>query len=173
MKSRIVLVIDVESIGLHGQGYAVGAVLLNGREEISAFRYACPPGNANGSDFDRKWVSENIPEIPCTHDAPFGVEEAFWGQWERIKKAHPDAVMAAECGWPVEANFLEACIQNDEPNRRFAGPYPLHEIASFMEAAGMDPMASYPYEAGEQKHDPLADARQSSRLLLEALRRIL
>ena len=46
-----------------------------------------------------------------------------------------------------------------------------HEIASFMQAADMDPMATYEREESEKPaHEPLADARQSARLLATALR---
>jgi hypothetical protein len=56
---------------------------------------------------------------------------------------------------------------------RQLGPYPLHEIASFMTAAGMDPMATYARLPDElPKHHPLADARQSARLLWLAVSRI-
>ena len=41
-----------------------------------------------------------------------------------------------------------------------------------MLCAGMDPMATYDRLPAElPRHDPLADARQSARLLVEALRR--
>lgn len=167
-----VLVFDVESIGLHGEGYAVGATLLN-TETLTreySFWLACPPEAAKGAKSDRKWIYENVPHIPFTHETPKEVREAFWDQWQRRKADFPDLVMAAECAWPVEANFLSSCIAGDPEARRFKGPYPLHEIASFMQAAGFDPMATYDRGPDElPKHDPLADARQSARLLSQSL----
>lgn len=168
-----ILVIDVESIGLHGEAYAVGGCVLHvdSGEITDGFRYAIDPHDAKGAKSDREWVSQNIPEIPQSHDTPEGMRFIFWFEWQRLKTIYgDDLVMAAECGWPVEANFLEACIKDDEEDRRFKGPYPFHEIASFMQAAGMDPMATYERLASEEpKHCPLADARQSARLLHLAL----
>ena len=82
------------------------------------------------------------------------------------------AEMAAECLWPVEARFLSACIA-DDARRLPTAPYPIHEIASVMLSAGMDPMGTYERTPSEMpRHNPLADARQSARLLVEALARI-
>ncbi len=79
--------------------------------------------------------------------------------------------MAAECLWPVEARFIHDCI-TDDAQRLSAAPYPFHEIASVMLASGMDPMATYNRTPSEMpRHNPLADARQSARLLSEALSR--
>lgn len=44
------------------------------------------------------------------------------------------------------------------------------DVASVRLAAGLDPLASAPRLDGElPAHDPLRDARQSARLLIEAL----
>ena len=163
-------VFDVESIGLHGQHYAVaGGVFIEGKE-VTSFCYACNPSYAVGEIADRNWCKANIPPIPIGMRTPRDVSEAFWHQWLIAKDSHPNIVMAAECGWPVEARFLNYCVDLGQGTRNWEGPYPLHEIASFMAAAGMDPMATYDRLENElTKHHPLADARQSARLLHEAL----
>jgi len=83
--------------------------------------------------------------------------------------------MAAECGYPVETNFLRLCdsfIPIHGVNE-FEGPYPLHDIASIMLAAGMDPMKTYERLPDESpKHDPLCDVKQSARLMYEAFDKI-
>jgi len=82
------------------------------------------------------------------------------------------AVLAADVPWPVEARFLAQCI-DDEPGRKWDGPYPLIDIASVRLAAGLDPLASVERLAEElPQHDPLCDARQSGRLLVEAIQRM-
>lgn len=170
--SQFVLVFDVESVGLHGEAYAVAGVVTEvGGSSVNShpFCFSCPPEAASGTDADRKWIAENVPPIRVTHQTPKEVRDAFWKLWRGLKAGTTDLAMAAECGVPVESNFLSACIADDFEFRAWEGPYPLHEIASFMAAAGMDPIASYPYEEGETKHDPLSDARQSARLLNMAL----
>lgn len=167
---RSFFVIDVESIGLHGEAFAVagGVYLENGAAQWE-FRYACHRDMANGADSDREWVNANVPHIEVTHASPLQMRNAFWSAWEKAKAAK--AEMAAECLWPVEAGFVQQCVRDDEDNRRFSGPYPFHEISSYMVAAGMDPMATYDRTPSEEpKHDPLADARQSARLLATALK---
>ena len=77
--------------------------------------------------------------------------------------------MAADCCWPVEANFLAQCIA-DNKQRTGDGPYPLLDVSSFLVATGSDPLKQYPRLPNElPAHNPLADARQSARLLRTCL----
>lgn len=169
-----ILIIDVESIGLHGTGYAVaGEVYIGGvAQPDSDFVFACDITWEPGHPDDKGWVIANIPQLPDNCESPYWTRNAFWVRWEKLKSSYPGIIMAGECIWPVEAKFLEECILDKkyDRSRTFAGPYPFHEIASFMLAAGMDPMATYDRLPAElPKHDPLADVRQSARLLYEAL----
>ena len=152
MKSFFIF--DVESIGLHGEGFAVagGVYLENGAPQWE-FKFACLPEDAAGNADDREWVRDNVPVFDITHRSTKQMRGAFWNEWKKAEKS--GAEMAVECGWPVEAKFLEQCVA-DKPERNWEGPYPLHEIASFMVAAGMDPMAKYDREPSEMPpHDPL------------------
>jgi hypothetical protein len=177
------MVFDVESIGLHGEGYAVGWVVLDADgKELDARREACPPAQARGYESGRNWVRLNCPPLPETRATPADIRKEFWAAWAAWKAK--GAALVGDCGWPVEARFLAACVDDVRPTTRsgasiaesprdFQGPFPLHELATFMLAAGMDR-----FNRGERRpeelpeHDPLADARQSARLLREALRRL-
>ena len=163
-------VFDVESVGLHGEGFAVaGGVYVNGSAQ-SEFCFCCPPEEAAGDADDREWIKENVPAIPITHRHPAAVREAFWAEWTKAKEQYPTITMAGECIWPVEAGFVEACVKQEIQDRKWAGPYPFHDIASMMLAAGMDPMATYERLPAElPAHNPLGDARLSARLLAMAL----
>ena len=160
------MVIDVESIGLHGQHYAVGWVVLdaqNGEEKESGY-FACPPQHASGAEKDREWVRKNAPELPTTHRSPLEITNDFCGLWNRLRKQYEGISMAADCSYPVETNFLDRCSGND-----FEDPYPLFEISSILFADGKDPTGTYPRLHNElPKHHPLHDARQSGRLLTES-----
>lgn len=167
-------VFDVESVGLHGEGFAVagGVYLANGAAQWE-FCYACPIDEAKGDDEGRKWVKENVPTLDVTHRLPIGIRDAFWLDWLKAKAQYPEIVMAVECGWPVEARFLCAVIDDEPEDRRWKGPYPLQEVASYLAAAGMNPMATYERTPSEMPaHNPLTDARLSARLLSEALARM-
>jgi len=161
-------VFDVESIGLRGEGFAVaGGVYLSNGSAQSEFCFCCPAERAEGLQSNRDWVCNNVPRLETTHRDTFGIRMAFWKAWENAKES--GAQMAADCLWPVEARFLQDCIRDDAA-RIPTAPYPIHEIASVMLAAGMDPMKTYPRLPSEMpRHNPLADARQSARLLSEAI----
>ena len=162
------MVFDVESIGLHGDGYAVGYVVIQDGNEVESGMFACPASKANGADSDRLWVYENIPQIAPDSPDPLAVRENFWCRWMEWKAK--GALLAADCAWPVEARFLAACVDASPDERRFSGPYPLVEISSVMMAVGQDPMKTHARLESEMPvHNPVADARQSARLLLEAI----
>jgi len=163
-------VFDVESIGLHGEGFAVaGGVYINGAAQYE-FQFCCPESEAAGEDEDREWIKKNVPVMEITHRYPGGIREAFWTEWEKAKARYPGIIMTGECIWPVEAGFVATCVKQCLPERKWLGPYPFHDIASIMLAVGMDPMGEYGREPSElPKHNPIADARQSARLLTLAL----
>jgi len=164
-------VFDVESIGLHGQAFAVGGVITDraGAEYLS-YEFYCDPLLARGAHDDMRWVRENVTTGGTEKPTPDDVRQEFWEVWRRAQQLFPDIVMVAECAWPVEARFLIDCIADDPVVRNWKGPYPLHDVASVMLAKGMDPMATYERLPNElPAHNALADARQSARLLIQAL----
>jgi hypothetical protein len=164
-----ILVIDVESIGLHGEPFAVAGAVFIGDVEKESFCIAIPRDIANGKIEDREWVNANVPHLECqTFTTLRALCTEFGYRLELLHRTYPNLIVAAECGYPVEANFLEWCgIDSVSP---FNAPYPLHDIASFMLLAGMDPLVTYPRRPNEEpKHHPLCDVRQSARLMYEAI----
>jgi hypothetical protein len=164
------MVFDCESVGLHGESFAVGYVVVDRTgKRLMEHIYACPPDAAKGDDEGRAWISENLPKFRADCPDPTLVRVRFWLDWMVWKER--GALLIADCAWPVEARFLAACVDDfpNDPDRPWQGPYPLHELASFMVAAGMDPHATYDRLPDEPQHDPLGDARQSARLLIQAL----
>lgn len=170
------MVFDVESVGLHGDGFAYGFVIIDeaGREIASGFGGCDPERAESNRDPDgRAWVGENIPDYVQRggSSSPSAVRDGFWQAWLQWKAS--GAVLVADCAWPVEARFLAACIDDDPEVRRWQGPYPLHDVATARLMAGLDPLATVERLPNELPiHDPLADARQSARLWIEALRAI-
>lgn len=169
---KFVFSIDAESIGVHGEAYAIAGGVYELSKDLKVceeFCFSCYSDEADGDFDDRKWVSENIPPIKVTHNSPKEIRTAFWRKWKQIKGNYPDIAMVAETAWPVEARFLIDCVKDDK-TRKWEGPYPLHDISSFLAAAGKDPMANYERLPNElPKHDPLADVRQSARLLWQVV----
>lgn len=166
---KLYMVFDVESVGLHGEGFAVGYVVVNGNgERLEENAFACPPDNARGEHKSRLWVMDNVPAMEYSNQTPSGVRNAFWLRWLHWKAK--GALLVADCNWPVEARFLAACVDDSTVWREWEGPYPLHDLASILLARKCDPLATNPRLPDEvPEHHPLNDARQSARLLLEAL----
>lgn len=164
----IYLVFDVESDGLHGEGFAVGWCVVGHDGETLADGIHVAPLRTPSA---RNWVLEHVmPVLPArTRSSTVALRTSFWELWADWRDQ--GAQLAADVPWPVEARFLLDCIR-DEPERGGYGPYPLIDIASVRLGAGLDPLADEPRLASElPHHNPLADARQSARLLLEALKR--
>lgn len=166
----ITFAFDVESIGLHGEGFAVGWCLhQDGTYLHRSGVIACSPSVARGTDANREWVRVNVPEIKATEATPAAVRNAFWQTWIEAKGfadgRNEAIIMLADCGWPVEARFLSACVDDDPDAREWHGPYPLHDLATYLLAAGCNPTGHYERRPEEMPvHDPLADARQAARI---------
>ena len=173
-KPSTYFVFDVESVGLHGEGFAVGVAIMDaatGEIEQTAI-WCCSPLTAKGYADDYEWVNKNVDlsdvMLSRVLPSPKEVRKAFWDYWLYWKVN--GAVMAADVAWPVEARFLAACVDDNPVHEKWQGPYPLIDIASVRHAAGFDPLALEERREDElPAHNPLADARQSARLLHEAL----
>lgn len=164
-------VFDVESVGLHGEGFTVGWVVVSTTHEkpIETARLACPMEKAAGDDAGRLWVEHNCPLFEATHATPKEMRADFWKAWRAWAGSH-DALMVADCAWPVEARFLLDCIRDDQSERQWNGPYPLLDLSSILLASGLDPAGRYERQPDElPEHDPLCDARQTARLFLKHL----
>jgi hypothetical protein len=164
------MVFDVESVGLHGEAYAVGWVVVNN----AGYEIACGKVNASlegarGTAEGMSWAEKNAkPELPLASSTR-EVRRLFWEAWTYWKAQ--GAVLAADCPWPVEARFLIQCVEDNFPASEWQGPYPFIDVASVLFARGLDPLATETRLENELPiHDPLADARQSARLLMKALR---
>lgn len=174
------LVFDVESIGLHGEAFAVGFVVVepaNEWQEVLSGLYSCPIEAARGLHSDYVWVKDHVRiHLPSEYraverlpvDTPSLVRAGFWGIWREW--AERGALLCADTPWPVEANFLSQCIDDLSPTANWEGPYPLIDITSICKAVGLESIERLPGELPE--HNPLQDARHSVRCLRLALERV-
>lgn len=171
MEQKYYFVLDVESIGLHGEGFAFGYVVIDDKgDEVEFSSSSFDSMLARGTPADHEWVTKNVPALCFSHTTAARLRTGFWNVWGHWQSQ--GAVMCADVAWPVEARFLAACI-DDDPRRAEQAPYPLLDITSILFAAGIDPLASHPRLDHEMPaHNPLNDARQSARLLAKALRKL-
>lgn len=161
----------MESVGLHGPSFAVGAVVVDRSGiELDSFYASYAVNVQHTLDEDGEWVKANVMPVlyGITHGDCVTMMESFWAKW--LVWREQDAVMAADCAWPVETNFLSNCVSLSREERKMQGPYPLLDISSVLFAAGIDPTPTFNRQRGELPiHNPLCDARQSARILIETL----
>jgi hypothetical protein len=157
MKRRMVF--DVESVGLHGDGWAVGYVLLVGDQVVDKVWAWCNPDNAAGTSEGREWVKKNCrwardgldpavaSELGLTAGRrflwPSEVRQWFWETW--LNQASQGAELWCDVPWPVEARFLAVCVEDKRSDqvscrelgktpREFEGPFPLFDVRSYVES---------------------------------------
>lgn len=166
------MVFDVESIGLYGEGYAVGWVCIDkkGKEQKCGY-LACPSDNAIGADEGRIWIRENVDiHLPePNRETPKEVRKDFWDEWVRLKNEGYELV--ADVSWPVESNFLLACVWDNYENRKDLAPYPLHDVRNFYNFTNLAIELSKLERIGKElpQHNPIADARFSAKQWVKAL----
>ena len=109
------MVWDVESVGLHGEGFAVGWVVLLGAEEVSAHWIACPPDEAKGSKKDsdlwrRMWhfFNFNRDEFASHYHKRSNSETAF----AMIKAKFGSSVRAKTFTAQVNEVYLKVLCHN-------------------------------------------------------------
>ncbi|MEX5636777.1 hypothetical protein [Parafrankia sp. FMc2] len=154
-----IFAVDAETNGLYGPVWAIGAVVLDPETGLvqSVFRGQISPGEVT-DDWTRKHVAPvvNLPRYPGRAD----LLEAFWGFWEGYR-GEERAAAVADVGAPVEAGLFRACVERRPAVRSDRGPYPLHELASALWMAGLDPDINRREFCGRPDltpHDPVADA---------------
>lgn len=166
-KDTALLSIDVESNGLHGAAFAVGAVLIKADGKIlDEFMARCPIEG----DVD-KWVKDNVLKpmkgFEQTHGDSRSMRDDFW-QWYKVAKAKSDYVLV-DNGYPVEARFLLNCQDDDLDERYWDHPFPLLDLSSMLLQVGLKPLSvRYQFVTDELngdeilQHNPRFDAYVSA-----------
>lgn len=165
-----ILSLDVESNGLHGEPFAVGAVVFDA-ETLTVVDQFAGRAEVNGSVdlFVLKHVLDAVKPLTKYQNARY-LRAAFWSWY---KAAGFEAVFA-DVGYPVETRFLSLCQKEMEDF--WDGPYPLHEVGTLLLVAGVDPdvnreayIADFKLEQEFVAHNPLDDALVSAYCVAKAL----
>lgn len=170
-----ILSFDVESNGLHGEAFAVGAVLIKANETIiDEFTGRSPiTGQVD------VWVKENvlpvITDMPEDYPDTKALRTAFW-QWYKGAKAAADYILVNN-GYPSEARFLIASQDDDLNDRADEHPFPLLELGSLLLQVGVRPLAPKKLFVAEklkgntdQQHHPRYDAWVAALAAIKALK---
>ena len=157
--------VDAETNGLYGDVWAIGAVVLSpDGKMVDSFS-----GQVENPVITDQWVLTNIvPYVSLPkYKSARELRDAFWSFWMKNKAT---CLAIADYAYPVESNLFRLCI-NDDVSRTWDGPYPLHEVATLLYAAGIDPNISREEFSGMYhltKHNPLDDAYLSALTWIKA-----
>lgn len=171
----IYVVFDVESVGLLGEGFAVGAVVVDRSGlRLEEFEAWAPPVWAKGKDEDQLWVRRYVtPCLSCDSTQVESLREVrrqFWAFWVRWKAA--GAILVADCPFPVEAKFILKCLKENTLMQIEDSPYPLLDVNTLVVTRAVGVECDQSRMRDElPAHNPLCDARQSARLWLACLPR--
>lgn len=158
-----ILVFDVENTSLIGTGFAFGAVvvdtktqkILDQTELLSTENlHKCVP-----------WVQQNV--LPLLADLPtcktdHQLRTAFWNFYNKWK-SHTQ--VWADVAFPVETQFLTDVAKDDLADRQFEMPYPLYDVANFVDIS-VDRI-EYSGLKNLKQHNPLHDSWASAVSLIK------
>ncbi len=165
------LCFDVESNGLHGQAFAVAAVVINlDGEVLDTFT-----GRTKIIGQVDSWVEQNvlpvITDMTITQRTSKDLRSDFWRWFERAQQ-EADYVLVSN-GYPVEYRFLLQCQEDNLDERYWQHPFPLLDLTSLMlqlEPNGekrTDIVKKLFDESGYSRHHPYHDALVSARAACE------
>lgn len=147
-----ILSFDLETNNLHGQPFAIGALVIDGHGTVhDSFTARCPIAG----ELD-DWVKANvlpvIKDMAQTHGSYEDMREAFW-RWYRAAEPASDYVLVSN-GYPVEYRFLIDCQEASLEERYWQHPFPILDLTSILLAKGL--------ETGSQKNQVRKKVRQSA-----------
>jgi len=155
MKKNL-FVFDCESTSLHGSTFAVGCIVSDQKgNEIDRFELLSLEGKEKAGDWVKKNVIPNLSDMPiCKTDLE--LRNRFFYFYMQHKES---CNIYSDVNYPVETNFLAAVVADDLKNREWSMPYPLFDIAMFVDIS-IDRCEKYAKETGRtlRKHNPTDDS---------------
>ena len=165
---------DLETNGLHGEAFAVGAVVVDAAGTIYD-EFSCRAEIVGKVD---EWVAARvlpvIQDMDITHSSYKHLRDHFWS-WFVKAQEKADYVLVNN-GYPVEYRFLLQCQEDDIDERYWQHPFPILELTSLLLASGQDiqgtknrVMAGLLGESQGSPHHPVYDAKVAARAAFTAL----
>lgn len=169
------LCFDLESNGLHGEVFAVGAVVMDANGKILD-QYT---GRSKIVGSVNEWVKDNvltaIEDMVITHGSAKDLRESFW-RWYVKTEPEVDYVLVSN-GYPVEYRFLIKCQEENLEERFWQHPFPILDLSSLLLQADVSTAekASIKNEMIKNgslaMHHPLHDAKMSALLAFESFKK--
>lgn len=173
-KSTKFLCFDLETNGLHGQTFAIGALIIDvsGKVHDEFIARTEVTGEIDN------WVQENIlpviEDISVTHGSYEAMREAFW-RWFVSAQEKSDYVLVSN-GYPVEYRFLLDCQEADLEARYWQHPFPIIDLTSLLLLSNSEDSSKRALsnkiknEGSYKNHHPYDDAKKTALIAIEALK---
>lgn len=171
-----ILSFDLEANNLHGEPFAIGAIVIDGHGTVhDSFTARCPiKGEVD------PWVQTNvlpvIADMAQTHGNYIDMREAFW-RWYVAAEAVSDYVLVSN-GYPVEYRFLLDCQDASLDERYWQHPFPILDLASILVTAEKEPgltksqlRRTIRKAASFSQHHPFDDAKMAALMAFEIFNR--
>ena len=172
-KATKILCFDVESNGLHGEAFAIGAVVSDSSGQI----YDEFSGRTEIVGDTDQWVEQNVlpvmESMQITHSSYKHLRDNFWG-WFVKAQEQADYVLVMN-GYPVEYRFLLQCQEDDMQSRYWEHPFPILDLTSMLLMVGYNQpaknrlMQEVARSNNLSKHHPLHDAKITILAAFQAL----
>ncbi|OGL30630.1 hypothetical protein A3D14_03440 [Candidatus Saccharibacteria bacterium RIFCSPHIGHO2_02_FULL_47_12] len=169
------LCFDLESNGLHGQAFAVGAVVMDMQGKVHDQFTARMRIHGQVDEWVEKNVLPAISDMPITHATYKDMCTDFW-KWFVAAQKNSDYTLVSN-GYPVEYRFLLDCQEGDIDTRYWEHPFPLIDVSSLLLGAGLisnsakqDLVAKATKDEEFKNHHPLHDAKTAALTAIEALK---
>jgi hypothetical protein len=164
------LCFDIETNKLHGEAFAVGAVIMGADGRVSD-QFTGRTKIVGPID---PWIEQNIlpavQRMPITHRDAHDLREGFW-EWFVHAQETADYVLVNN-GYPVEYRFLLKCQEENLEERYWQHPFPILDLFSLtIQAGDMRAIkAKLRSEADSELvlHNPLHDAILSAKTAFAA-----
>lgn len=125
-----IMIFDVESDGLFGEGFAVSAIILNIGVGDSCKIVDCLNVKCSIQIKD-DWVRENVLPHLDYMETVYTVKEVRDRFYDFYKKYIYDLKhIYSDCNFPVETNFVSAMVMDNLQERQTEMPYPLEDICT-------------------------------------------
>ena len=196
-KENYYFIFDVESDGLYGKAIAWGAALYDSKGVV--VKQALKINVGILKECREPFVKTNVrPVLHRAYEASFqekepscnvqtshALRQAFMQFYLECKAEFPQMTVWADVAFPVETNFLAACVDDLSTQDKtavtfgiFDMPYPLYEIANVVwhEIDRTDKFEATLHEGyalvhnhniGYAKHNPLFDVHASAHCLFD------
>jgi len=170
-----ILCFDLETNALHGQTFAIGALIVDASGKIHDEFTARVAIKGEIDD----WVTGNvlpvIEDMEITHGTYEAMRESFW-RWFVVAQEKSDYVLVSN-GYPVEYRFLLDCQDADIEERYWQHPFPIIDLTSMLlllqkthnidkKTLSLQVQQNMVYRV----HHPLDDAKKAALMAFEAIK---